>query len=107
MRKHPTKRPVDIRSLARSHTETAIRVLAGIMRQATAPAASRVAAASVLLDRGWGKAVSFTTSDAAEFKHALAMSDEELVRIANGGDYQDPEATEALSDQSGPLGPVH
>jgi len=45
----------DIRSLARSHTESAIKVLVGIMNQPKAPAASRVAAAQAILDRGWGK----------------------------------------------------
>lgn len=45
-----------IKSLARSHTETAINVLAGIMEQPSAPEAARVAAANSLLDRGWGKA---------------------------------------------------
>ena len=44
-----------IQSLARSHTDTAIRVLVGIMNTETYPAMSRVAAAKVLLDRGWGK----------------------------------------------------
>ena len=50
-----SKASVEIRSLARSHTETCIRTLAGIVRQKTAPPAARVAAASELLDRGWGK----------------------------------------------------
>lgn len=50
------KAKADIRSLARSHTEGAIKVLAGIMYQETAVAAARVAAAQALLDRGWGKA---------------------------------------------------
>lgn len=45
----------EIRSLARSHTETAIRVLAGIMQQEDAPPAARVSAAGAILDRGWGK----------------------------------------------------
>jgi len=45
----------NIRSLARAHTATAVATLAGIMRQKKAPAAARVAAASALLDRGWGK----------------------------------------------------
>lgn len=57
----PTKKavtPRDIKSLARIHTETAIRTLAGIMRQPRAAAAARVAAANSLLDRGWGKAPS-------------------------------------------------
>jgi len=50
------KAPTEIRSLARSHTETALNVLVGIMNKETAPEASRVAAANSLLDRGWGKA---------------------------------------------------
>jgi phage terminase large subunit len=49
------KAPTEIRSLARSHTETALKVLAGIMQQDDAPAAARVGAATALLDRGWGK----------------------------------------------------
>lgn len=51
------KTPLEIKTLARSHTEAALRVLAGIMRQKDAPPAARVAAAQALLDRGWGKAV--------------------------------------------------
>ena len=46
----------EIRSLARSHTRTAIRVLVGIMRSKDATAAARVSAANAILDRGWGKA---------------------------------------------------
>jgi hypothetical protein len=51
------KAPVEIRSLARSHTERAIQVLAGIMDSSSAPESARVAAANSILDRGWGKAV--------------------------------------------------
>lgn len=51
------KAPIEIKSLARSHTETALRTLAGIMNQDDAPAAARVQAANSILDRGWGKAV--------------------------------------------------
>ena len=47
---------VEIRSLARSHTRTAIRVLVGIMRCEDATPAARVSAANAILDRGWGKA---------------------------------------------------
>jgi hypothetical protein len=49
------KAPTEIRSLARSHTETALNTLVGIMNQDQAPHAARVAAANSLLDRGWGK----------------------------------------------------
>jgi hypothetical protein len=47
---------VEIRSLARGHTRTAIRVLVGIMRCKDATPAARVSAANAILDRGWGKA---------------------------------------------------
>ncbi len=44
-----------IRSLARSHTRTALNVLVGIMRSKDATPAARVSAANAILDRGWGK----------------------------------------------------
>ena len=46
----------EIRSVARSHTRTAIRVLVGIMRSEDATPAARISAANAILDRGWGKA---------------------------------------------------
>ena len=45
-----------IRSLARSHTRTALNVLVGVMRNTKAAAPARIAAANAILDRGWGKA---------------------------------------------------
>src|SRR6202158_1349550 len=46
----------EIRSLARSHTRTALNVLVGVMRNTKATAPARIAAANAILDRGWGKA---------------------------------------------------
>lgn len=57
------KAPVEIKSLARVHTDTAIKTLAGIMQQGDAPPAARVAAAQALLDRGWGKATQFIEAE--------------------------------------------
>lgn len=51
-----SKTVTEIRSLARSHTRTAVNVLVGIMRSKDATAAARVTAANAILDRGWGKA---------------------------------------------------
>jgi hypothetical protein len=51
-----SKTLTEIRSLARSHTRTALNVLAGVMRSKDATAAARVSAANAILDRGWGKA---------------------------------------------------
>jgi hypothetical protein len=45
----------EIRSLARSHTRTALKVLVGIMRSDDATPAVRLSAANAILDRGWGK----------------------------------------------------
>jgi hypothetical protein len=50
------KTVTEIRSIARSHTRTAINVLVGVMRNKDATAAARVSAANAILDRGWGKA---------------------------------------------------
>lgn len=77
------KAPTDIRSLARSHTDTALKVLAGIMQELTAPPAARVSAAVALLDRGWGKP--HQTSDVT-VRQAIArdLSDNELADIALG-----------------------
>ena len=46
----------EIRSLARSHTRTALNVLVGVMRSKDATATAKVSAANAILDRGWGKA---------------------------------------------------
>jgi hypothetical protein len=46
----------EIRSLARSHTRTALNLLVGVMRSKDATAAAKVSAANAILDRGWGKA---------------------------------------------------
>jgi hypothetical protein len=51
-----TKTIIEIRSLARSHTRTALNALVGILRSKDATAAARVSAANAILDRGWGKA---------------------------------------------------
>ena len=57
------KAKAEIRSLARAHTEKAINVLVGVMRQKKAPPAARVSAANALLDRGWGKPAQPQTGD--------------------------------------------
>ena len=49
------KNLTQIKSLCRVHTESAVKVLSGIMNEPEAPHAARVRAAEVLMDRGWGK----------------------------------------------------
>jgi hypothetical protein len=47
--------PPNVSELARSHTRRAIQVLAKISYDEEQPGSTRVAAASLLLERGWGK----------------------------------------------------
>ena len=49
------KAPADIRSLCRSYTTEAVRVVAGIMRSEAHPPAVRISAAALLFERGYGK----------------------------------------------------
>jgi len=52
-----SKTVTEIRSLARSHTRTAINTLVGVMKSKDATHAARVSAATAILDRGWGRPV--------------------------------------------------
>lgn len=45
-----------ITDLAREHTQEAIETLVAVMRDVSAPAAARVAAADKIISRGWGQA---------------------------------------------------
>jgi hypothetical protein len=49
------KAPIDLRSLARAHTEMCLKSLAGVALNGESERA-RVAACGLLLERGWGKA---------------------------------------------------
>jgi hypothetical protein len=56
----------EIRSLARSHTRSALNVLVRVMQNKDATAAARVSAANAILDRGWGKALQLRLMRALE-----------------------------------------
>jgi hypothetical protein len=61
--------PADLRSLCRSHTETAVNTLVSIMRQVKCPPAARSMAATALLDRGWGRpSQAITGEDGGELR---------------------------------------
>ena len=64
------KPPCDIRTLAQSHTEDAIKTLAEVNKQTDASPAARVSAAIALLDRGWGKSTQPISPDADPLEDA-------------------------------------
>jgi hypothetical protein len=74
-------RTAQIQELARKHTIEALDVLVQIMLNEKAPPNARVAAANTLLDRAYGKAPTFSTSDNQAFKRAIDMTDDELAAI--------------------------
>ena len=79
-----TKTPADLRSLACAHTKLSVPTLTGIARNSTSDQ-ERVAAANVLLDRGWGKPASTVTgSDGGDIRiviRQLVSNEEEPLLI--------------------------
>jgi hypothetical protein len=59
----------DVRDLAREFTQEAIETFVLIMRSPKAPAAARIAAASALLDRAWGKPMQQIETTAGKLSH--------------------------------------
>ncbi|MCH9809357.1 MAG: hypothetical protein K0U74_16650 [Alphaproteobacteria bacterium] len=75
------KAPIDIRSLARAHTKKSIEVLGGIVSNGKRDS-DRIAAATALLDRGWGKPKQELS---IERKRTYAeLTNDELEAIARG-----------------------
>jgi hypothetical protein len=74
-----SKTPTEIKSLARAHTESAVRVLAGIMNEPQSSDSARVAAANSLLDRGWGKPAQAITGGDDDDKPVTIQTVERLI----------------------------
>lgn len=91
---NPGGRPKElegIQKLAREHGDAAIRVLLAVAENGKSESA-RVAAASALLDRGYGKPPQFATNDPEAFRRANELSDDELAAIAAAGRERAAEA---------------
>ena len=55
-----------------------------ISKDERAPHAARVSASQAILDRAYGKAPTFSTTDTTQFKRAIDMTDDELAAIVAG-----------------------
>jgi hypothetical protein len=76
---NPNGRPrvlADVQNAAREHSAEALETLAQIMRNPKAPATARIAAASALLDRGYGKPLQ--TVDANNTNVNYVVSDQPM-----------------------------
>jgi hypothetical protein len=82
---NPGGRPkvlADVQEVARAYSKDAIKTLASIMNNAKAPAAARITAASVLLDRGYGKPLQTVHSENNNVNYIVSdqpMTEEEWV----------------------------
>lgn len=74
------KAEVLVRDLARQHTEDAIRALVGALRAKSESV--RVAAATALLDRGWGRPPQAVSIES--HRDVVEMDAAELLAIARG-----------------------
>ena len=106
---NPGGRPKAVKAVedvAREHTPLAMRTLADICADAGAPAAARVAAATSLLDRAWGKPIARNLN--ATVADLRQLSDAELEAIAAGGRAAPAEAAEDAAAEDAPEpGSVH
>lgn len=75
----------EIRSVARSHTRTAIDVLVGVMRSDEATPAARVSAANAILDRGWGKVAQPTENSEDEVLELIHRIERIIVHPGKSG----------------------
>lgn len=81
------KVPLDLRSLARSHTVACVETLSGIMRAEQSPPSARVQAAGLLLERGWGKAPQPLTGENGEGEITIVirrLMDEDALKTVEG-----------------------
>src|SRR6476646_10116513 len=74
-----TDKPIAM--LARMHAPTAIKTLVAICKDEKAPQSARVSASQAILDRGYGRAATFSTTDTTQLKRAIDMTDDELAVI--------------------------
>jgi hypothetical protein len=76
----------DLQELAREQSPEAIATLKSIMQNGKSPAAARVRACEVLLDRGYGKPMQTTQiAQMSITRRAEDMTDDELATIAAQG----------------------
>lgn len=97
------KAPTDIRSKARAHTDSAIRVLVEIMEDRSAPYQARVAAATEILNRGLGKLVEPQKYEPVQHRfYVYSVHDRagRLVYIGKGTDRRHLQSAQRLNGRS-------
>jgi hypothetical protein len=86
------KAPANVRSLARAHTESAIRTLATIAANKSAPYASRVQAATEILNRGYGALIDPTKYEPVRgpkfYVYSIHDEDGRITYIGKGSGYR-------------------
>ena len=98
----PARALKEVEALARTHTHLAVATLAEICMDGEAPAAARVSAAGVLLDRGWGRAPQeIRIADATERLSDDGLRNRMAARLAELVHGRQLGVTDLLPDQAG------
>ena len=90
----------EVEEVARSHSPLALKTLAEIAKNEDAPPAARVSAASILLDRAWGKPAQTIHAKHSEEGEPSELTDEQLTNIARR--RRDGTAIAAASSEKSP-----
>ncbi len=93
--------PPEVREMARAASPAALNALTDIVGDKDQPAGARVSAATVILDRAWGKAEQTINANITRVVHDV--SDDELLAIATGRSRSLVES----EDGPRPSDPVH
>jgi hypothetical protein len=73
--------PIEVKELARAHTEEAIKTLATVMNNKKAPASARVVAANAIIDRAYGKPTQHIEAH-VDLIDRLSLSEQEALDAA-------------------------
>ena len=97
------KAPADVRSIARSYTNSAIRTLASIMHDRSAPYQARVCAATQILNRGFGAIadqVEFGPVARKFYVYSIHDHSGKLLYIGKGSNRRHLQSAKRLSGRS-------
>jgi len=78
----PNKATAAVRDIAQQYTVEAVEALAAVMRDATAPPAARVSAATALLDRGHGRPTQPISGDDEMSPVSVSIEDRRAAALA-------------------------
>lgn len=97
------KAPANLRSLARSHTEAAVKVLVSVMNDPSAPQSARALAATEILNRGYGALIDpqrFVPDRREYYVYSIHADQGDLLYIGKGVGRRSLKSAQRLKGKS-------